>query len=174
MNEVEPEADVVRTLHLAGVGVERVGLVVAIERIPAFGIAERRDTRRCTSAAYRSPAGRVRSFPESPGCPVRSWCRDREVRHPGRIASSRRLHRSGRSATPCRWCPSRQSARASNPYRVRRRRTDNSLPRLAKAEVAVHERIHGAVFEPQLVAFVAVPVDLRVDVVPVQTSACRC
>ena len=38
----------------------------------------------------------------------------------------------------------------------------------AEAEVAMHQRVHDAVLEPQLMPFIAVPVDLGVDVVAVQ------
>ena len=40
VDEVEAEPDVVRALRPACIGVEGVGLVVAVERIPAFRIAQ--------------------------------------------------------------------------------------------------------------------------------------
>ena len=44
---------------------------------------------------------------------------------------------------------------------------------LAKAEVAVDQRVHQAVLEPELMPLVAVPVDLGVEVVAVAGAACR-
>ena len=110
------------------------------------------------------------SGPFVPGIPsnrFRNSTRDRATAHSGQIGSSRASRQSGSWAIRYRFARCRR-------LHERVAGADAAVAQtfaacIAQAEVAVNQRVHDAVLEPELVPLVAVPVDLGIDVVAVQT-----
>ena len=166
VDEIEPEPKIVLALHPAGIRVDRVGLVVAEQGIPALvipqgGIAG--DVQGRHAAFARVGAVGPRN-PEDVQSEVGAEIRGRHVLAEPRPAErpvNQERRRDGVGLAHARDLHERVTlaeAAAAQAWTTS----------IAEAELATDQRIHRAVLEPELMPLVAVPIDLGVDVVAVQ------
>src|SRR5262245_4739816 len=166
VEKIKAKPDIMSALRPAGIRIECVGLVIAKRRVPSFGIAEGRIVRHRkrwhTAFAWIRPVcpGNPQHLASEVGAEVRclhvlaksgpaEGPVDQEVRRDGiGLSDARYLHErvavtdaSGAQT----WAASR-----------------------AQAEVAMNQRVHDAVLEPEIVLLTPVPIDLAIEVVAVQ------
>src|SRR5262245_36571613 len=171
VEKIKAKPYLMSALGPAGIRIEGVGLVIAKRRVPSFGIAESRIVRH-----------RKRWHTAFP------WIRSVCTGNPQHLASEvgakvGRLHvlaKSGPAERPINQKVRRDGIGLSDACDLHERvaLTNATVAHTfaasrAQAEIAVNQRVHNAVLEPEIVLLAPVPIDLAIEVVAVQALRAR-